>query len=199
MCGLIIHNVTIGKTSHPVAVFGCNLTSTHSATTILNTGQVIADKLQVTLQLVNAARVAGFHHLLFAAIHALQAFHQGTQRALNLGLEILRFAAANHQIGRALKILGITDKTKEIAGVILGGSPKILQHAYMQFLTETGAKNSEEILEIISNEKEKELLKTFKISSVELDATTLSQETKDRRQAIKKIIYDRCALLSITH
>lgn len=199
MSGLILHKVTIGKTTQTVAIFGCTLTSPTLAATILDQGHTIADKLQVTLQLADAARVAGFHHLLFAIIHALHAFNQGTQRASNLGTEILRFAAAQRQIARALKILGISNETRQLAGVILGGPQKVLHRAYTQFLTKTGAHDSPEVLDITSHEKEKELQEAFKISSVELAATAFSRRIPDRRQAIKKIIYDHCALLSITH
>jgi KEOPS complex subunit Cgi121 len=199
MSGPIIQKVRISDTTHTLAIFGCTLPTLTSASTILNQGQNISDKLQVTFQLANAARIAGHHHLLFATIHALQAFHHGRHRASNLGTEILRFAAAQRQITHALKILGITNETRKLAGVIVGTPQRVLLRAYDQFLSSTGATNSPEVLEIGSQEKEEALLKAFKISPVELDTTTFSPQALDKRQAIKKIIYDHCALLSITH
>ncbi|MFX1562619.1 MAG: KEOPS complex subunit Cgi121 [Promethearchaeota archaeon] len=197
MSGLIIHKITIGETIHTVAIFGCTLTSPIEVTTLINHGQTIGNKFHVTIQLMNAAKVAGYHHLLFAIIHALRAFHQGKQRASNIGMEILRFAAAQRQIARALEILGITNDTKQLAGVIVSGSRRYLNRVYTHFLSATGGHSSPEVLDVTSREKEEELQEAFKISSVELEATAVSRRTRDRRQAIKKIIYEHCALQSI--
>lgn len=199
MSGLIIQKIPIGETIHTVAIFGCTLTSPMAAETLINHGQNIGNKFHVTIQLMDAARIADSHHLLFAIIYALQAFHRGKQRASHIGMEILRLAAAQRQITRALDILGITNETKQLAGVIVSGSRRVLDRVYTRFLAATEAHNSPEVLDITSSEKEEELQEAFKISSAELAATAISRRTSDRRQAIKKIIYEHCALQSINH
>jgi len=197
MTNLILHEVKVDDSSHVVGVFGCSLPSPVPTSTLLDHSRAIAEELGVTLQLFKADRVAGPHHLLFAALHALHSFQRGVQRASSLGMEILRFAAAQRQISRALTLLGITDDTRRLAGVILNESPSVLRQAHTRFLAVTGAEDAPQTLQIRSPAKENQIRQAFDISEKELAAIAASRHASDRRAALAKLVFDRCALTAI--
>lgn len=72
-----------------------------------------------TIQAINADLVVSHKHLVFAAEKALAAFGEGRNVAKNLGLEILRYASGERQIGRALA-MGVFPTTRRIALVVVG-------------------------------------------------------------------------------
>lgn len=196
---LSFFDVHIAKSSQPVGVLGCSLPLPVDVNDLLSVVQDISDEWQITFQLLDAAYVAGPQHLVFATSHALNAFHYGAQRASALGMEILRFAAAQRQIHRAIAILGIRDSTQQVGGVLLGGTRETLTKSYKVFLNRTGSTDNPKVLEVISDQKEAVLLEAFNISMVELHSTMTSKRVKERRQALQKLVFDRCALLAITH
>jgi tRNA threonylcarbamoyladenosine modification (KEOPS) complex Cgi121 subunit len=177
-------------------VFGCTLAASTAVTTLLEYGKKVAAHFNITLQLADASYVAGASHLLVAAMHALRAFERGTKRADVLGTEILRFAAAQRQITRALSLMGIKNDTRSLGGVLLGKSPEALPMAYQEFLNLSGARDAPTVLEITSPAKAATVQALFEITPAEVDATAISHRQKDRYQAIMKLVYERCALLA---
>jgi KEOPS complex subunit Cgi121 len=67
-----------------------------------------------TLQVLDADKVVSERHLVLAAERALAAFGEGRNVAMDLGVEILRYASAQRQIERAMS-MGISDSTERIA------------------------------------------------------------------------------------
>jgi tRNA threonylcarbamoyladenosine modification (KEOPS) complex Cgi121 subunit len=198
VCPLLLYEVSFAGASHPVGIFGCRVPASLEAVSFLQLAQQIGLKLGVTFQLVDATKIAGAHHLLFATLHALSAFHTGTQRADDLGLEVLRFAAARRQINRALHLLGLNASTRDVAGVIFGQANATLQRGYATFLEQSHVIDAPKILEFTTRDKMETLVKAYAITNIELAATQISRRLVDQREAIKKLIYDRCALLAIT-
>jgi KEOPS complex subunit Cgi121 len=193
---LQIHDVTVGSSSHQVGIFGCTLLKGQPVSILLEHSEKISAQYNITLQLINADGIAGATHLLFATLHALMAFRRKTHRATTLGMEILRFAAAQRQITKALELLGITDNIKQIGGILADTSSDVLFKAYEEFLKLTGAKDSPDVLDITSSAKEQIIKEVFGISELELQTTTLSKTLTDHRLALQKLVYDRCALLA---
>jgi KEOPS complex subunit Cgi121 len=71
------------------------------------------------IQAIDADFVVSREHLISAARKALSAFGEGRNVAKNQGLEILRYASGERQIGRALAI-GVSPTTRRIALVMVG-------------------------------------------------------------------------------
>jgi len=193
---LMLHEVRLEQSTQAIGVFGCTLAARIAAADLLKHGKEVATHFNVTLQLADASYVAGASHLLIAAMHALRAFQRGTKRADVLGTEILRFAAAQRQITRALSLMGIKDETRSLGGVLLGASPETLQNAYQEFLTLTGATDAPTVLEIATPAKAASIQGLFELTPTEVDATATSRRQQDRYQAIMKLVYERCALLA---
>jgi KEOPS complex subunit Cgi121 len=70
------------------------------------------------IQVVDADRIVSERHLTFAAEKALLAFSEDRNVAKDLGVEILRYAAGEHQIERALSI-GASTTTKRVALIMI--------------------------------------------------------------------------------
>lgn len=197
MTPLLLYDISIGGAETSVGVFGCTLSSSSPTEALLSRSQKLADGMKATLQLVDAERIASPLHLLFATHHALRAFHHGTQRAKTIGMEILRYAAAQRQISRALEILGLTRSTIQIGGVLLNHSPQMLRKVYTKLLSEINAEDTPLVLEIANRTKAEAIQCAFDISATEIEAVLTSKNPVDQFNVIAKLVYERCALLSI--
>lgn len=198
MTSLILQETRIGPTLHQIGIFGGTLAKSGTSSNLVELAQQIASNHDATFQLVNADTVASPKHLLFAAIHALTAFHRGTQRASTLAMELLRFAAAQRQISQALNLLGITDATLHLGGVIIGENVSKMKNVHQDFLRLAEVTDDPVVLEINSKKKEKAIQDAFQITARELDAIMVSESSKNRIEALQKLVYDRCALLAIS-
>ncbi len=158
----------------------------------------VTSKQDLTFLLVDANFVAGADHLLFATIHAFTAFSRKTNRASTRQMEIIRFAAAQRQISQALNLLGVTENTRGFAGVLADSNSTILESTYLDFLNLMEATDDPALLELKTKQKAQAVQTAFQISDEELDAICPSRKPKERRLALQKLVYDRCALLAIT-
>src|SRR6267143_3002791 len=75
----------------------------------------------VELQLLRADRIAGIEHVVFAARNAVDSFTGKDRRAKHLSMEFLLFATGEHQIVEAIKFLGVSESSTELALVGLSG------------------------------------------------------------------------------
>jgi KEOPS complex subunit Cgi121 len=198
MTPLILENVLIGATPHQIAVFGFTRTQPLQPNAINDIAQDVMEKRNLTLQLVNADLVAGSDHLFFATLHAYTAFYHKKNRASTLAMEILRFAAAKRQISHALKVLGVTKSTRRFGGVLTNSKSTTLEDAHQDFLSSIEATDDVSVLDITSAKKAQSLQTTFEISDTELDAVCPSDSPEAKKQALQKLVYDRCALLTLS-
>jgi KEOPS complex subunit Cgi121 len=79
-----------------------------------------------TVQILRADGIAGKKHALHSAWQALLAFERGDNIAKDIGLEICLRAAAQRQITRAIKILGIKNGKQNICAILIDCDPRIL-------------------------------------------------------------------------
>lgn len=193
---LMLHEVALEQSAQPIGVFGCTLAAPITVAEMLKQSREVATHFNVTVQLADASYIAGASHLLVATMHALRAFQRGTKRADDLGTEILRFAAAQRQITRALALMGIKDDTRSLGGILLGASPETLRKAYQEFLNLTGTTDAPAVLDITTPTKAASIQGLFEITPTEVETTATSRRQKDRYQAIMKLVYERCALLA---
>jgi tRNA threonylcarbamoyladenosine modification (KEOPS) complex Cgi121 subunit len=196
---LHLEQILIGASPHFVGLFGVTLTQPFSPEALFAQLESVMNATEAKLQLVNADYIASTDHLLFATIHALTAFHRGTNRASTLPTEILRFAAAQRQISKALDALGLDHRTERIGGILVHTDSSELNQVYQELLRLLSCTETPEVLEITSTEKLTMIQKRFQITDLELEAVASTTRFAERRQAVQKLIYDRCALLAISH
>lgn len=198
MSPLLVQEVFVGSESHQVGVFGFIRSTPLIPETIARLAKQFESTHRVTLQLVDADKVAGPDHLLFATLHAYTAFHHKTNRASTLAMEILRFAAAQRQITEALNQIGVSSATCRFGGVLTNSETTSLETAYHGFLSVVDGADDTSVLEITTERKEQIIREAFQIREDELVAISPSMKPEDRRQALKKTVYDHCALLAIS-
>lgn len=72
------------------------------------------------VQLLRADRILGEDHLQSAILHADRAFAAGRNAAAAWPLEVLRYAAGERQLGKALSFLGLAEGVEGVAAVVRG-------------------------------------------------------------------------------
>ena len=80
----------------------------------------LAEKYQITIQVINADLVYGKDHLISAVNHANRAFKQDRNSTNSLAMEILLYASGERQIQKAIQKLGITADSQNIALIFEG-------------------------------------------------------------------------------
>ena len=78
---------------------------------------------RITIQFFRADRIFGAEHLLSAAEKAQRAIQDGTGMSKTLGMEIMLYAAAEHQTSEALRKFGIFSGISEMGIVVIGEMP----------------------------------------------------------------------------
>lgn len=91
-----------------------------SAEKIISFIEKISKECGCQIQIFDADMILGRDHIYSAVMHAKRAFDEKRNAARTLPVEILRYASGERQIGRALSKMGISEKTRRIAVLILG-------------------------------------------------------------------------------
>ncbi len=148
----------------------------------------------VSIQFFNSQLIAGWEHIYFSAIHALNAFKQGTNLLKTLELETLLFSSGQHQIKVAIDEFGVGMETRDVVLLIMGNAIDALKKAAAELLNLINGIENDSILDV--NEKKYEILcKKFNITLKELEATARSGSKKDRFEALTKLILNRIAFV----
>jgi tRNA threonylcarbamoyladenosine modification (KEOPS) complex Cgi121 subunit len=144
------------------------------------------------VQFFDAKHVAGKQHLYFAALNALNTFEKKNNISNNLEVEALLFASAQRQIQKAVKMLGITKDTTEVAALILTDD-RHKKMDYIRLIEETiHGERDDSVLELTDKKVEK-IKKLYEISDIEFEAK-LEKEGQEK-EALTDLIIERMALL----
>jgi KEOPS complex subunit Cgi121 len=146
-------------------------------------------------QVFNADRIAGWKHLFFATVNALNAFKHDRNKTKTLQMEILLYASGERQIHKAIELLGIREKAGKIALIMLSEDREKLEKATDVLVKSVRGELSNESLEILTEKKFQEIRAAYNISDAELKA--LKAINSDEREALTKLVIERGALLSI--
>jgi len=83
----------------------------------------VQNEYKCVILALDADKVAGEKHAIFAAEKALRAVSENRNVAKNIGVEIMRYASGQRQIERALS-MGISDTTSRIALILVENGTK---------------------------------------------------------------------------
>ncbi|MCD6408901.1 MAG: hypothetical protein J7L98_00970 [Candidatus Verstraetearchaeota archaeon] len=154
--------------------------------------ELLSDKGEVAVQLVDARAVASQRHIVSAAEHAAHSFARGENIAAKLSLEFLLYLAADRQLRSAIEKVGIKEESLEVVAITLGRKKGEVVEALKELLAKLPGEENENLLEI-SEEKEKHLRKLFDIKEEELEAARKVHGEK----ALEHTILERIALFHI--
>jgi KEOPS complex subunit Cgi121 len=145
------------------------------------------------VQFFDAKLIAGWQHLYFAALNAVNAFKSELNISNSLAMEILLYASAQRQIREAVKLIGIQPTSREVAVVVLANTRSdvsLLLDAVSTMLK--GSQRDDSLLEL-TDAKVKTIRKLFGISDIELEA--LAGKENREKEALKELVIEHVALL----
>jgi tRNA threonylcarbamoyladenosine modification (KEOPS) complex Cgi121 subunit len=139
-------------------------------------------------QLFDADYIAGPNHLYHAAANAKYALNNGLNISNNLSIETLLYAACESQINRAIKTLGVSEKTRNLAVTVFSDIENDpLTNEFAQSLGEI-----DDSVLAVTSEKYEVLVNLF-------DITEEAMKTVGRKpyDALTSLITEKGALLSL--
>jgi tRNA threonylcarbamoyladenosine modification (KEOPS) complex Cgi121 subunit len=145
------------------------------------------------VQFFDAKLIAGWQHLYFAVLNAVNAFKSKLNISNNLGIEVLLYASARRQIKEAVKLVGIHPDCHEVAVVIVANTrseASSLLSIVSELLTES--MRDDGLLEL-TDDKVEGIKRLFEISDIELDAKM--EKENGEKQALMDLVVEHVALL----
>ena len=139
-------------------------------------------------QLLDADGVAGYDHLLMAAVNAARSTETGLSVSKSITVEALLYASAQDQITKALGRMGLSSESKRIALMVFANKPKEAEAAYRRVAGVLGEED-DSVLDL-DDAKWKRLKKTYGVGDAELEAA-------GGPDALGRLIVERGALLSL--
>ena len=147
----------------------------------------------VHVQFFDAKLIAGWEHLYFAALNALNAFKNKTNISKSVAVETLLYASAQRQIKNAVELLGIKPKSSQVAVLIVAETKRIAASTLKAVSKLVTGERDDSVLEL-TNGKVKRIKGFFSISDLELDAK-LEKEGFEKKALIDLVI-EHMALLA---
>ena len=143
------------------------------------------------VQVFDADRIAGFDHLYFSVLNALNSFESGNRISESPAMEIMLYASGQHQIRKAIDMLGVKPDSSRMIVVLLAKSKEESIQAASRISESIGGEQDDEIIEL-TDEKFELIKSIFGISDEEIEATFRGSEKK----ALTSILVERSALLA---
>lgn len=150
---------------------------------------------EVCVQLTDLNKIAGSRYLFLSTYNALKSFHSKQRISRTLSMEILLYVSANRQINEAIKRVGITADTEEIAAVAVGSSREAVIGAGELLEQLLGIRSADELLDSWPPNRLDSIQQSFGITSKELSATIRKDEAI--YESIERLAIERSALLTV--
>ncbi len=134
---------------------------------------------RATVQAFDADSIAGAEHLLHSVTLAISGWEAGRRFTRRFELELLCYAAADHQISEAIKKVGVGRRTSKVVLVSLAGKGEEAAGALRGLAERIRVRPDPGVLEV-NPEKKRRLRRIFRISKRELEAAGLEDLILER-------------------
>jgi len=151
------------------------------------------NKIQV--QIFDASCVASWQHLYFAVLNALKAFQDKLNISSSLAVEALLYASGQRQIRKAVDMLGVKLRTRDVAVLIIADSGDEAIETLNMVSKTIGGKFDDGVIEVTA-EKYSPLKSLFGISDREIEAKMEGKNME--KEALIYLIIEHGALLPAT-
>jgi tRNA threonylcarbamoyladenosine modification (KEOPS) complex Cgi121 subunit len=154
-------------------------------------------KKLLAVQFFDGSMIVDEMHLLCAIQNAYNALKGGYMKSRSLDVEIALYTSAQHQIGVALNLMGISDATKTLNVVALGENRLKVEEC----MNEIGKAIGSEVKPAFAMTKRRLsfLMNAFKISESELELFFDQDDVKSRQQALSKCIVSRISQVALSN
>jgi tRNA threonylcarbamoyladenosine modification (KEOPS) complex Cgi121 subunit len=148
----------------------------------------------LAVQLLNGLLIADETHLLSAVQNAINAKRGDYMLSRSLDVEIIVFASAQRQIGRALDELGVYDGLDEIAAVVVGPDTSVVEDTIRDL---TGKIGNEVIPAFAAtNERIERIKDHYQINDKEIRAISDSDKIESQLAALSRCLVSRVSLVA---
>ncbi len=144
------------------------------------------------IQFFDASLVAGWEHLYFAALNALNAFKSKCSISNSLAMETLLYASAQRQIKDAVNLMGIKPSTPNVAVLICAKTSEQAK-AVLKTVSRLLVGTPDDSVVELTDDKRAGLMDLFNVSTLELEAKT--ERKGFEKQALSDLIIEHVALL----
>ncbi|MCL1978148.1 MAG: hypothetical protein FWG55_08650 [Candidatus Bathyarchaeota archaeon] len=147
---------------------------------------------KVWIQFFNSTLIATHEHLYFAVLNALYAFKNHTNFSKSLAMETLLYASSQHQIQKALQIIGLKSDISEMAVTIIGENAKQVKAALNDLSVSLQAEPCDAVLDL-TPKKSSQIKQAFNItpSMIEVAAKSRGDDL-----ALVDLVIEKVALLA---
>ncbi len=153
--------------------------------------QVRSETKGCHVQLFDARLIAGFDHLYFSVLNALKAHDSGTGISRNLAVETLLYASGQHQIGRAIELMGLKPGFSEVAVLVISDTQQEAVKALDRIADLLRGERCEGVIEL-TDEKIELIKAAFEVTDLEIEATL----RESQKEAVTNLLIERAALLA---
>jgi KEOPS complex subunit Cgi121 len=145
------------------------------------------------VQFFDTKLIAGWEHLYFAALNALNAFKNKTNISKGVAVETLLYASAQRQIEKAVELLGIKPDSSQAAVFIVAETKQRAASTLKVVSRLMMGERDDSVLEL-TNGKVKGIKELFGISDLEMEAK-LEKEGFEK-EALIDLVIEHMALLA---
>ncbi|MHA2425300.1 MAG: KEOPS complex subunit Cgi121 [Candidatus Thorarchaeota archaeon] len=146
------------------------------------------------VQLFNGAKIVDVQHLLSAAQNAINAWNGGYAQSRSLSVEIAVFASGQHQIGRALSTIGVSDNLSSIAAVVIAPSKDEAKQVLTKLTTAIGKQCEPEFSS--DPERLNQIMVLFDITKAEIESLIESDDPHEIQAALSRCVVSRVSTVA---
>jgi len=148
------------------------------------------------VQFFDANLIAGWKHIYFATLNALNAFKNKQNFSNSLAMEALLFASAQRQIRRAMELIGIKPTSSRVAVLIVDEEEGKASATLETISGILFGERDDSVLDL-TDEKVEDIRELFNVSDLELKAKVEKEGLE--KEALLDLIIERAALLVTQH
>jgi len=147
------------------------------------------------IQFLDSSLIVSVGHLLSAAQNAVNAWKGDYMLTRSLDTEVLVYASAQRQIGRAIENLGLHDGLQSIALVVVGHDKKSARDVSTKLVNKVG--EEVKIAFVPARERLERIMHHYGVNEKEIEALTDSKEIEIRAEALSKCVVSRVSIVAL--
>lgn len=149
----------------------------------------------LAIQFFDSSMIVDELHLLSAVQNAVMAWKGNYMKSRGLDVEMIIYASAQHQIGRALELMGVTDETQAVIVVVLGDQLDMIEKCMRTLGLAIGKEITPGFRKTI--DRIKALMKVFDITESEVALFLTRHDKKSWQRAVSKCLVSRVSLVAL--
>ncbi len=191
---MIVETLSFGSEERVLGITEIENLDRLSSDDLIASAQTVAGDL-MAIRLINPDLIAAPIHLISAAQNALNAWAGEYKIARSLDVEILVYASAQTQIGRALQLLGLHDDQASVGVIMVSEDGKSLEEALQTLLSMVGPECPTPFA--ASESRLRRVAEAFGVSETEMSTLKAGDSIEDRIEALARCVVSRVSLVAV--